>query len=140
MQHLYREIKDALHDQIKSFLEDREEDVDVHKVNGQNLAWFPAVTIEMDRRRKQKVGVGVRQLELDMIIWVYVKLLDYEDAESEALRVAEIVEAAIESDKTLSGTAHYLSVDDEMEFGVVESEGVFLQGAKIRLQVQKRIR
>lgn len=88
--HMYREIKDALKDQIQTELSTVGEVVDVYKVNYQNIAMFPAVTIEAERRRKRKAGVGrVRELQFEMNVWVYVKILDYEDAEAECLRVTD---------------------------------------------------
>lgn len=137
--HMYREIKDALHSQVDSYLTSLGELVDVYKVPYQNIASNSAITLEIERRRKPKVAVGVRELQIDMVVWVYVNILDAEDAEYECLRLAELVEDAIESDKTLGGTAHYLSTDGETEFGTVErGEANFLQGAKISVQITKR--
>lgn len=138
---MYNEIKEALFDQIKNYLALKNERVDVYKVPYQDIALFPAVTLELDRRRKAKKGLGVKELQLDMNIWVYTAILDVEDAEEQCLRIMELVEDAIESDKTLNGTAHYLSFDEnnEAEFGTVErGEANFLQGAKIRLTITKR--
>lgn len=136
---MYLEIKKALKNQIVQHLNSLNERVDVYDVPYQNIPVFPAVALELDSRRKPKVGVGVKKLELDMVVWVYVNILDAEDAEAECLRITEIIEDAIESDKTLSGTAHYLSLDDQADFGIVEQgEASFLQGAKIRVQVIKR--
>jgi hypothetical protein len=137
--HMYREIKDALYAQIVDYLNGLGERVDVYKVPYQNIAVFPAVALELDRRRKPKKGVGVKELQIDMVVWVYTDILDAEDAEEECLRITEIVEGAIESDKTLRGTAHYLSLDGDIEFGTVErGEATFLQGAKINLEIRRR--
>lgn len=137
--HMYREIKDALHAQIITHLASVNEIVDVYKVPYQNIAVFPAVSLELERRRKLKKGVGVRELQIDMVVWVYTDIMDAEDAEEECLRIAEIVEDAIESDKTLGGTAHYLSLDGDTEFGTVErGEANFLQGAKISVEIKRR--
>jgi hypothetical protein len=137
--HMYREIKDALYAQIVDYLNGLGERVDVYKVPYQNIAVFPAVALELDRRRKPKRGVGVKELQIDMVVWVYTDILDAEDAEEECLRITEIVEDAIESDKTLRGTAHYLSLDGDAEFGTVErGEPTFLQGAKINLEIKRR--
>jgi len=136
---MYREIKEALKEQIVNHLNGLGERVDVYKVPYQNIAVFPAVALELDRRRKPKKGVGVKQLELDMVIWVYTDILDAEDAEEECLRLTEIVENAIESDKTLGGACHYLSIDNEAEFGTVQTgEASFLQGARIPVTIIKR--
>lgn len=137
--HMYNEIKSALKSQIEDYLALQNEVVDVYRLPYQNIAVFPAVSLELERRRKVKKGLGVKELQLDMVVWVYTNILDAEDAEYECLRIMEIVEDAIESDKTLSGTAHYLSLDGEAEFGTVETEGAtFLQGAKIALTITKR--
>lgn len=137
--HMYNEIKEALRVQLVDYLNDQGEQVDVYPVSYQNIPSFPAVALELQRRRKLKKGVGVKQLELDMVVWVYVKIYDAEDSEKECLRIAEIVEDALESDKTLNGTAHYLSIDEEAEFGAVQmGEASFLQGAQIRVQIIKR--
>jgi hypothetical protein len=136
---MYREIKTALMTQIQTHLIAQGEIVDVYKVPYQNIAVYPAVALELDRRRKPKKAVGVKELQVDMVVWVYVDILDAEDAESECLRICEIVEDAIESDKTLSGAAHYLSLDSDLEFGTVErGEASFLQGAKIAVTITKR--
>lgn len=137
--HMYREIKDALRQQIINHLAEVNESVDVYAVPYQNIPAFPAVALELEARRKPKVGVGVKKLELDMVVWVYVDIYDVEDAEAECLRLTEIVENAIEKDKQLNGTAHYLSLDEQAEFGTVQTgEASFLQGAKLRVQIQKR--
>lgn len=137
--HMYREIKEAMLNQIVAHLAQLGERVDVYAVPYQNIAVFPAVSLELERRRKRKKGVGVKELELDMVVWVYTDILDAEDAELECLRVTEIVEDAIESDKTLSGACHYLSLDEDTEFGAVQNgEANFLQGARIAVKITKR--
>jgi hypothetical protein len=137
--HMYREIKEALKVQLVNYLNGLNEKVDVYKVPYQNIAVFPAVALELDRRRKPKVGVGVKELQLDMVVWVYTDILDAEDAEEECLRILEIVEDALESDKTLGGTCHYLSIDNEAEFGTVQTgEASFLQGARLPVTITKR--
>lgn len=136
---MYREIKQALKSQIIDHLNSQGERVDVYSVPYQNIPAFPAVALELQSRRKPKRGVGVKQLELDFVVWVYVDILDAEDAEEECLRITEIVEDAIESDKTLGGVSHYLNIDDQAEFGIVQQgEASFLQGAQLRVQVIKR--
>jgi hypothetical protein len=136
---MYRELKEALKDQIQSYLVSQNELVDVHAVPYQNIGMFPAVALEIVGRRKPKKGVGVRQLELDMVVWVYVDIMDAEDAELECLRLTEIVENAIESDKTLGGQAMYLTLDDNAEFGTVQQgKATFLQGAKLQVKILKR--
>ncbi|RXF11071.1 hypothetical protein EG878_14540 [Enterococcus faecalis] len=141
--HMYEEIRDALKAQIESGLaSEGEATTDVYITNYQNIPMFPAITLQVERRRKVKRAANrVRQLEFDLSVWVYVKLYDAEDAERECLRITEIVEAAIESDKTLNGTAHYLTIDDNLEFGTVATGNdgdVFLQGARIQLTITKR--
>jgi hypothetical protein len=137
--HMYREIKEALRTQLVNYLNSLNEKVDVYKVPYQNIAVFPAVALELDRRRKPKVGVGVKELQLDMVVWVYTDILDAEDAEEECLRILEIVEDALESDKTLGGACHYLSIDNEAEFGTVQTgEASFLQGARLPVTIRKR--
>jgi hypothetical protein len=135
---MYVEIKEAMKQQLISYLNSTGERVDVYGVPYENIAVFPAVALELQRRRKPKAGVGVKKLELDMVVWVYVDIMDYDDAEEECLRITELVENALELDKTLGGTAHYLSIDDEAEFGAVQNGDVFLQGAKLRVNVIKR--
>lgn len=136
---MYREIKTALQSQIVTYLNSKSEKVDVYKVPYQNIPLFPAVALETKERRKAKKGLGVRELQLDMNIWVYVDILDVEDAESECMRIMEIVEDAIESNKTVGGTVHYLSIDDTAEFGTVQNgEASFLQGARISVTLIKR--
>jgi hypothetical protein len=137
--HMYREIKEALKTQIIKYFEGQQERVDVYGVPYQNIALFPAVTLETNSRRKLKKGVGVKQLELDMVVWVYVDILDADDAEEECMRLLEIVEDSIESDKTLGGACHYLSIDEEAEFGTVQNgEASFLQGARLPVRIQRR--
>lgn len=136
---MYREIKQALEDQIIEHFRVEGERVDVYSVPYQNIAVFPAVALELEARRKPKRGVGVKQLELDMVVWVYVDIMDAEDAEQECLRLTEIVEDAIEKDKQLGGACHYLSLDAEAEFGTVtQGEASFLQGAKLKVTITKR--
>jgi hypothetical protein len=136
----YKVIKDALQTQIQTFLGAQGESIEVYGVPYQDIALFPAVALELDKRRKPKVGVGVRRLELDIVVWVYVNILDAEDAEDECIRVLELVEQAIESDKTLGGTAHYLDIDGEADFGTVQQgEATFLQGARLALTIHKRV-
>lgn len=137
--HMYREIKEAMKLQLVNYLNGLGEKVDVYKVPYQNIAIFPAVALELDRRRKLKKGVGVKELQLDMVVWVYTDILDAEDAEEECLRITEIVEDALESDKTLGGACHYLSIDNEAEFGTVQTgEASFLQGARLPVTITKR--
>jgi hypothetical protein len=137
--HMYNEIKDALFNQLVNYLNAQGEKVDVYKVSYQNIPAFPAVALELERRRKPKKGVGVKQLELDLIVWVYVDIYDAEDAERECLRLTEIVEDALESDLTLNSTAHRLSIDQDAEFGAIQTgEASFLQGSQLRVQVIKR--
>lgn len=137
--HMYNEIKDALKNQIASYLNSQGERIDVYPVPYQNIAVFPAVALELTTRRKVKKGLGVRNLELDMVVWVYTDIFDAEDAEKECFRISEIVEDAIESDKTLGGKVHYLSIDDDAQFGTVEQgEANFLQGAKLSVKIEKR--
>lgn len=136
---MYREIKDALKSQIATYLNSQGEKVDVYSVHYQNIAVFPAVVLELERRRKPKKAVGVKELQLDIVVWVYTDILDAEDAEEDCLRLTEIVENAIESDKSLGGAAHYLSIDTDTEFGTVQQgEASFLQGAKLRVTITKR--
>lgn len=136
---MYQEIKDALKDQIANHLNDTGEVIDVYKVPYQNIAVFPAVALELNSRRKPKRGVGVRELEVDMVVWVYVDILDVEDAEEECIRIVNIVEQAIEKDRKLGGACHYLDIDDNINFGTVQQgEATFLQGAKIPITIKKR--
>lgn len=136
---MYREIKDNLLAQIVEHLALVGERVDVYPVPYQNIASFPAVALELQGRRKPKKGVGVKELQIDMVVWVYVDIMDAEDAEEECLRLTEIVEDAIEKDKTLNGASHYLSLDEDAEFGTVERGNAnFLQGAKIQVEIIKR--
>lgn len=136
---MYREIKGALKNQIANYLNSRKERVDVYAVPYQDIAVFPAVALEIVGRRKPKKGVGVRQLELDMVVWVYVDIMDAEDAELECLRLTEIVENAIESDKTIGGQVMYLDLDENAEFGTVQQgKATFLQGAKLQVKIKKR--
>jgi hypothetical protein len=136
---MYREIKNAMHTQLISHFNVIGERVDVYKTPYQNIAVFPAVTLELDSRRKPKKGVGVKELQLDMIVWVYVDILDAEDAEEECLRIMELVEDALEKDKTLGGASHYLTIDEQADFGTVNNgEASFLQGARIPVRVTKR--
>jgi hypothetical protein len=136
---MYREIKNAIKNQLAEHFNSLGEKIDVYPVPYQNIAVFPAVALELVSRRKPKKGVGVKQLELDLDIWVYVDIMDAEDAEEECLRITEIVEDALEKDKTLGGISHYLSIDSDAEFGIVQQgEASFLQGAKLRVQVTKR--
>lgn len=138
---IYNEIKTALLSQIEAGLLLAGEEAEVYPVYFQNIPMFPAVAIQIERRKKLKKGVSrIYELELDLNVWTYVKILDYVDAEVECLRLTEIVEQIIESDKTLNGTAMYLKIDDELDFGVVESpDGIFLQGSKMILKIKKRI-
>lgn len=141
MADLYTQIKTALVSQIENALIAANENVDVYPVYYQNIPMFPAVAVQVERRKKIKKSVGkVYELEYDFAVWTYVKILDFQDAEAECLRLTEIVEAAIEDDKTLGGIAMYLSIDNDLDFGVVDSlDGIFLQGSKILLTVKKRI-
>lgn len=137
--HMYKEIKNALQNQIVEFFTEENENVSVYAVPYQDIPLFPAVSLELERRRKPKRGVGVKQLELDMVVWVYTDILDAEDAETECFRIMELVEDALEKDKTLGGASHYLSIDADAEFGTVErGEANFLQGAKLRVLITKR--
>lgn len=137
----YLNIKGALINQIKSYLESKGKTVDVYSVPLQNITMFPAVSIELQTREKAKVGLGVRQLNFVVNVWVYTKVVgDSEDAEQQGLELTQIVEDAIESDKTLNGTSDYLSIDDVSEFGFVsQTDGMFLHFAKIPLTIEKRI-
>jgi len=136
---MYREIKTALKNQIVDHLITEDENIDVYSVPYQNIAVFPAVALELEARRKPKKGVGVKQLSLDMVVWIYTDIMDAEDAEEECLRLTEIVEDAIEKDKQLGGASHYLTIDEQAEFGTVQSsEASFLQGAKLRVTISKR--
>lgn len=141
MADLYNQIKYALQDQIKAHLAAENEVADVYPVYYQNIPLFPAVAIQTERRTKTKKSVGkISEVKLLFNVWTYVKIADFEDAEAECMRLTEIVEAAIEADKTLGGISMYLTIDDELDFGVVETnEGVFLQGSKILLTVTKRV-
>lgn len=137
--HMYREIKNAMKDQIEAHFLSLDEQVDVYKTPHESIPRFPAVALELESRRKPKIGVGVKKLELDMIVWVYTDIYDLVEAEEECLRITEIVEDALESDLTLNGTAHRLSIDDQTDFGAVQvGSDSFLQGAKIRVNVMKR--
>lgn len=136
---MYREIKNAMVNQIQTYLNGLGEKIDVYPVPYQNIAFFPAVCLELNSRRKPKKGVGVKELQLDIDVWVYVNILDVEDAEEECLRVVELVENALESNKRLGGASHYLTIDDQAEFGTVQNgEASFLQGARVPVTVTKR--
>lgn len=135
---MYREIKDALQTQIQTHLNSLGEKIDVYAVPYQSIPLFPAVALELTSRRKVKKGLGVRQLELDMVVWVYVDIFDTEQAEEECLRITELIEDAIEKDKSLSGQVNYLSLDDLADFGTVQNgEASFLQGAKLSVKIHK---
>ncbi|QFG05166.1 tail terminator [Bacillus phage 056SW001B] len=151
MSELYIETKNALHKQISDFFTSQGitsvngYPVGVYKVNYQNISSFPAVTLEIDKRRKVKKGLGVRELQIDFNVWVYTNIMDMEYAEEECLRIGELAEQAIEQDKTLGGTCQYLSIDDEADFGTVQNgtvsggEPTFLQGMRIPLTTIVRI-
>lgn len=135
----YNEQKYALKNQIQTHLGLVGENVDIYPVTYENIAMFPAVALQIENRRKPKKGVGVYQLEVTFYVWVYVNVMDGEDAELEVLRLMEIVEEAIESDKTLGGTCHYLDIGDSAELGLIENEGNFIQGARIQVNTTKRV-
>lgn len=133
---MYREIISALKEQLDDQLSG--ENLEVYSVPYQNIPAFPAVTIEVVSRIKPKAGIKVKKLEFNINVWVYVNILDSEDAQDECLRIVELVENAIEKDKTLGGTCHYLSIDDVAEFGtVLTGENFFLMGAKLPVVVMK---
>jgi hypothetical protein len=135
---MYSEIKDAMKAQIDSYLQSQGESIDVYTVPYQSISFFPAVALELNSRRKAKKGLGVRELQADIIIWVYVDILDAEDAEEECLRITELVEEALEENKTLGGIVTYLDTDDLTEFGTVQNgEASFLQGSKTIVHVKK---
>lgn len=136
---IYSAVTNAIHDQITAHFVAEEQVIDVHKIPYQDLAHFPAVSIELKSRRKAKKGLGVSQLNIDYEIWVYTNVLDEVEAQDKCAEIAELVEVALEADKTLGGTVHYLSIDDELEFGMVEQGSDFLQGARMTLSVLKRV-
>jgi len=136
---IYSDTKDALKSQLEAHFDTLNYPIEVHPLPYQDILNFPAISLELTGRRKPKRGVGVRQLEMTFNVWVYTNILDEEEAEEQCLEIVEMVEQAIELDKTLGGVSHYLSIDDEVEFGTVEQGQDFLQGARISLVVQKRV-
>lgn len=142
---LYVETKNALQKQIANYLASKGVTAGVYKVNYQNIADFPAVTLEIDKRRKPIRGLGVRELQIDFNVWVYTEIYDMEDSEEQCLSIGELVEEAIEQDKTLGGVCQYLSINDEADFGAVQNgttsggEASFLQGMRIALTTTKRV-
>lgn len=136
---LYLTIKNALHNQLVAGLATHGEKVDVHKVHYQNIGYFPALAFELQKRRKVKKGLGVSEVEFTILVWVYTDILDAVDAEESCVELLSVVEKIIESDKTLGGTASYLSIDDEVEFGTVETGSAnFLQGARLPVLIRSK--
>lgn len=136
---LYLTIKNALHNQLVNGLATHGEKVDVHKVHYQNISYFPALAFELQKRRKVKKGLGVSETEFTILVWVYTNILDAIDAEEECIELLSVVEKIIESDKTLGNTVSYLSIDDEVEFGQVETgEANFLQGARLPVTIRSK--
>ncbi|HDT6579216.1 hypothetical protein ACS4JF_25435 [Bacillus thuringiensis] len=136
---LYLTIKNALYDQLVAGLTTQSIKADVHKVHYQNIAFFPSLAFELQKRRKVKKGLGVSEVEFTILVWVYSNILDAEDAEEECIELLNVVEKIIESDKTLGGTVAYLSIDDEAEFGQVETgEANFLQGARLPVLIRSK--
>ena len=136
---IYSAVTNAIHAQITAHLIAENQIIDVHKIPYQDLAHFPAVSIELKSRRKAKKGLGVSELTIGYEIWVYTNVLDEVEAQDQCAEVAELVEVALESDKTLGGVVHYLSIDNELEFGVIQQGSDFLQGARMTLEVTKRV-
>ncbi|WPF64963.1 hypothetical protein YTCETSXE_CDS0007 [Staphylococcus phage MVC_VPHSA2] len=140
MANLYGTIKEALYNQLVNGFNASTEKVDVYKVHYQNIAQFPAVAIELSKRGKAKKGLGVSERNLTVFVWVYTDLLDSEEAEEQCYEILELAEKIIEEDKTLNGTAAYLSIDDDAEFGqVLNGEANFLQGAKLVVNIRGKL-
>ncbi|AVO23025.1 hypothetical protein [Bacillus phage Anath] len=136
---LYMDIKNALYNQLVNGLATHSQPVDVHKVHYQNIGFFPALAFELQKRRRPKKGVGVSEVEFTILVWVYTDILDAVDAEEACIELLEVVEKIIEKDKTLGGTVAYLSIDDDVEFGQVETgEANFLQGARLPVTIRSK--
>lgn len=138
---IYTDIKNALRDQVSQHLEGTDyNNIDVFGEAYQDLTHFPAVTLEIKRRRKPIRGLGVRELQMDIDLWVYTNILDSEEAEAQCLELVELVEVAIEKDKSLGGVVDRVDIQNELNFGTVEyGENNFLQGAQIQFTATKRI-
>lgn len=138
---IYTNIKNALRDQVSQHLENTEySSIDVFGEAYQDLTHFPAVTLEIKRRRKPIRGIGVRELQMDIDLWVYTNILDSAEAEAQCLELVELVEVAIEKDKSLGGVVDRVDIQNELNFGTVEyGENNFLQGAQIQFTATKRV-
>ncbi|AGY46821.1 hypothetical protein Blastoid_22 [Bacillus phage Blastoid] len=138
---IYTNIKNALKEQVTQHLEGTDfNNIDVFGEAYQDLTHFPAVTLEIKRRRKPIRGLGVRELQMDIDLWVYTNILRSDEAEEECLTLAEIVEQAIESDKSLGGVVDRIDINNDLNFGTVEyGENNFLQGAQIQFTAFKRV-
>ncbi|AGE61012.1 hypothetical protein Riggi_21 [Bacillus phage Riggi] len=138
---IYTDIKNALRDQVSLHLQDTDySNIDVFGEAYQDLTHFPAVTLEIKRRRKPIRGLGVRELQMDIDLWVYTNILDSQEAEEECLTLVDLVEQAIEADKSLGGVVDRIDINNDLNFGTVEyGENNFLQGAQIQFTAFKRV-
>lgn len=137
---LYLDIKNALYNQIVNGLNSQNVKADVYKVHFQDIPTFPAVALELQKRRRFAKGIGVSQVDFTILVWVYTDILEAVEAEEQCIELLDVIEKIIIKDKTLGGVSSYLYIDDEAEFGTVEQgEANFLQGAKLPVRISSKL-
>lgn len=137
---LYNNIKDSLYNCLVDSFNASEEPVDIYNVPFQNIATFPAISIEAVRRTKTPKGIGIAQYGIEFNVWVYTDVLDSIEAEEQCLRITDATENYLMRNKTLGGIVSTLTVNEDIQFGVVQQgENNFLQGARIPVMVTSKM-
>lgn len=137
---IYNNMKHALYDTLVSCFNNSEVRMDVYKVPFQNIPTFPAISLETIGRVKEPKAMGASVYHIDYYVWVYTSILDSIEAEEQCLELTRITEEFLLANKTLGGKCSSLSIDEELQFGVIEQgENNFLQGARIPVKITTKL-
>lgn len=126
---------------IKTIFQEAPELSSVRKVytgDFEAIPVYPAISVELKGRTKVTRGIGgLKDTNCTFNVWVYTNKPNYELALEELEGLTEQIENVIKQNRQLNGTADMADLDVNVEFGVSERGGVFLQTALIQLSTRK---
>lgn len=140
-------IKETLRTEIQNFFDTNypDEQVVVYRHPYFNGSHFPAVNLSTEDIYQKKISIGgMKEKQLRIHIWLWVKIYDPDEAEELlnelGMALLEFVESkAMRQRAGIWDELDLEPTEERVEFGVVEDPENFMQGLRIPIYVNRRV-
>lgn len=141
------EIKEELRARMQTFVDAQfpDQHIEIYRHPYFNTASFPCINIDTVDMYQRKAGIGgIKQKELRLRIWVFVKVYNPDEAESLLNQISMSLLEFLESkdNRKVDGLWDELDLEpteERLEFGAIEDPENFLQGMNIPVYVKRKV-